>query len=624
MQPSDDGGTAVGAAALCVASVAWTRRSLGLLAAWAADRSISPNSLSGISVLLALCAAAWFSGGAQDGGQGMIAMVGWLLVLAAARGLAGYVGRQHPGAHAGAATVPSFGWVRAVCGAGAECAIYGGMAAGSQPTVLMRIWPLAVTTVISIAIGDLLGACSRAALGAGYPSEIGRTTAVNWWTGRLLDLPSGLRGLLALLAFAVAGAPAALFAVLTLEVVSVVTTIAMLGKITPARQWTGHPAPASLVPAEPAPAEPDAALTAAAGLGRGGASKAVGAAASQVQAPAGRVAAVVRVAGSSSGSSAVRLIPAVARGGTGAGDGPASRSRAETSRSAGRSCSAEVSGAKPSRWAEASKEAGPSRLAEASEASGRHRLAEASGAAWPHRWAGASGVEADPMRSAREVGAAVAPGAAVIHDAAAQPVAQKAAAQDVILALRDDGAASRWAGRLVQGNLIPLPPALGGLVATAMLAALGLRNLPGFIALTPPVVMMLAAPGSSHRHDRRFDWLVPVLLALAQYVYLATLGFALAVPRAVVFSACAVIFVWYAGVIAGAREVTTGQAAGGTREPATDGDSGHARSARSEFLGWETRMLTVGLAAAMGLAVFGYLGLSAYLGALICRRVMTG
>jgi len=190
------------------------------------------------------------------------------------------------------------------------------------------------------------------------------------------------------------------------------------------------------------------------------------------------------------------------------------------------------------------------------------------------------------------------------------------------LALRDDGAASRWAGRLVQGNLIPLPPALGGLVATALLAVLGMRNLPGFIALTPPVVMMLAAPGSSHRHGGRFDWLVPVLLALAQYVYLATLGFAIGVPRPVVFSACAMILVWYVSVIASAGGVPAGQAARG--EASTGEDTGGARSARGEFLGWETRMFTAGLAAAMGLALFGYLGLSAYLGVLICRRVMTG
>jgi hypothetical protein len=178
----------------------------------------------------------------------------------------------------------------------------------------------------------------------------------------------------------------------------------------------------------------------------------------------------------------------------------------------------------------------------------------------------------------------------------------QAAATDVLLALRDDGAAARWAGRLVQGNLIPLPPALAGLVATSLLAVLGVRNLAGFIVLTPPVVMMLAAPGSSHQHDRRFDWLVPVLLALAQYVYLAPLGFALALPGPVIFAACALIFIWYTGVIS-AAPTAFGQGAS---------------------IGWETRMFTIGLATTFGLATFGYVGLATYLGVLICRKVMTG
>ena len=178
---------------------------------------------------------------------------------------------------------------------------------------------------------------------------------------------------------------------------------------------------------------------------------------------------------------------------------------------------------------------------------------------------------------------------------------------DVVLALRDDGRAARWAGRLVQGNLIPLPPALAGLIATAMLAALGLRGLPGFIAMTPPVVMMLAAPGSSHPHDGRFDWLVPVLLALAQYVYLGALGFALAVPGPAIFSLCALTFLWYAGITAGARANAAGASAGpGPR------------------IGWETRLFVAGLAATFGLATFGYLGLATYLGVLIGRKVLIG
>src|SRR5258706_14271243 len=187
-QRSDRGGTAVKVAALCGAAVAWGRRLSGWLASWAAGRSISPNTLSGISLLLALCAAAWFSGGAHDGGKGMIAMLGWLLVLVAARGLAGKAGSA--GATADAETAPSYCWMSAVCAAAAECAIYGGMAAGGQPTILIGIWPLAVTTLISIATSELLGACWRAALGAGDPGESDRITGVRRGTGKIFCLPA--------------------------------------------------------------------------------------------------------------------------------------------------------------------------------------------------------------------------------------------------------------------------------------------------------------------------------------------------------------------------------------------------------------------------------------------------
>ena len=580
-QRSDRGGTAVKVAALCGVAVAWGRRSSGWLASWATSRSISPNTLSGISLLLALCAAAWFSGGAHDGGKGMIAMLGWLLVLVAARGLAGKAGSAgaRASATADAETAPGYCRMSAVWAAAAECAIYGGMAAGSQPTILIGIWPLAVTTLISIATSELLGACWRAALGAGDPGESDRIAVVRRWTGKILGLPAGLRGLLALLAFAAAGAPAALFAVLAVEVVAVTATIAMLGKIRPPRWWTGLPVTASPFPAEPAAGWPatvrpvairPAAARSAAGPRRDGSATAAGASGAPAQVPAARVTASLGAAGSPGATGAVRLTAPWTRGTAAKGEGSAAGDAAEPSGAAG-----------------------PSRSAESS-------------------WG------AEPARQAHEARAWATP------NAAAHPVAGQASAQDVILALRDDGAAARWAGRLVQGNLIPLPPAFAGLIATAMLAALGLRNLPGFIALTPPVVMMLAAPGSSHRHDGKFDWLIPVLLALAQYIYLATLGFALAVPGPVVFSACALILVWYAGVIASAGRAGAGAAGPGTGQGAAHADPGGARAAQGAFLGWETRMFAVGLAAAMGLATFGYLGLAAYLCVLICRRVMTG
>src|SRR6266702_1420045 len=516
-------GTALRLAALCGEAVSAARRAGRGLGRWAVGRSISPNSLAGISLLLAICAAAWFSAGTGVGGaRGLVALTGWLVALGAARSLAAFAGsqaatesppgRRVAGARVGGARVggarvagarvargrvargqagrvraagtlddstdwlilpgvtwdggsaagrgpvdsrsdtggargvigsaagggpadgrsdtgtgaAGFGWMSAVCSTAAECAVYGGMAAGGGPGAPIGIWPLAVLTVASTALAELLAACRAAAVTSGRCQEIGGNPARRRWTGRLLRPPVGARALLAAAGFALAGPEAALLAVSAVEVISVAATIAMLGKIAPA--------------------------------------------AARAEASAG------------------------------------------------------------------------------------------------------------------------------------------------VLALRDDGAAARWAGRLVQGTLIPLPPAFAGLIATALLAALGLRDLPGFIALTPPVVMMLAAPGSSHPHDGRFDWLVPVLLAAAQYVYAGALGFALAVPGPVVFSACALTFLWYASLTApgGAGPEGAGQAGAG---PAAEAGSG---------IGWESRLFTIGLAATFGLPAFGYVGLATYLGALICREVRIG
>ena len=214
---------------------------------------------------------------------------------------------------------------------------------------------------------------------------------------------------------------------------------------------------------------------------------------------------------------------------------------------------------------------------------------------------------------------------------------------DVVLACRDDGPLARWAGRLVQGNLIPLPPLLIGLTATIGLAVLGMRNLPGIIVLAPLVVMLLAAPGSSHAHDGRLDWLAPALLALGPLIYLAALGFAQAVPGPVVFALCAMTGVWYAGLASGASPVPailgggggpagrsgqpagrSGQPAGRSGQPAERPGIGPVAGFLRSGAGWEGRMFLAGLTAIFGIATFGYVGLAAYLGLLIGREAMTG
>jgi hypothetical protein len=176
------------------------------------------------------------------------------------------------------------------------------------------------------------------------------------------------------------------------------------------------------------------------------------------------------------------------------------------------------------------------------------------------------------------------------------------AAQALILRCRDDGVISRWAGGLVRGQLSPLPPALVALTAVALLAHLGLRDLPGFLTLAPPLMMLIAAPGSSHWHDGRLDWLVPGVLQGAQYIYISALGFASDVPAAVTFLLVAAVAVRYADV----------------------GSSNSPPQQRPEWLGWEGRMLVCGLGAAFGVAMFAYLALAAYLAFLLGSKVVTG
>jgi hypothetical protein len=170
---------------------------------------------------------------------------------------------------------------------------------------------------------------------------------------------------------------------------------------------------------------------------------------------------------------------------------------------------------------------------------------------------------------------------------------------------RDDGEIARWLGRMVRGNLAALPPALAGLAATATLALLGLQNLPGVLALTPVVAMLLAAPGSAAPHTGPLDWLVPALLQAGQFLYLAAVGFCCGVPAPVTFTLCAVIALRYAMLTS----------------PGRPGQSGPLELGSG--LGWEGRMLVAGLGVLAGLTAFAYAALTAYVGVLICSKVMT-
>jgi Family of unknown function (DUF5941) len=265
-----------------------------------------------------------------------------------------------------------------------------------------------------------------------------------------------------------------------------------------------------------------------------------------------------------------------------------------------------------------------------------------------------------------------------------------------VAAYRDDGPLSLWLGRLVEGRIPPLPPALVGVFVTVALTLLGLRNLSGVLVLTPVEAMLLAGLGSCHPHDGRLDWLVPPLLQVGEYLFLAALAFTRLVSPPLVFALIAAVVLRHLDVAYRARHRILWPAAGSaasrrrkprrTAEPTGRGrrpgqqlagqqaagrparaQSARAQSARAQSasaqpageqpasqqsagdrgaaashgltwppraadgrpadvigLGWELRMLALGVGAALGIMPFACIALAAYLWALVGRDFLTG
>jgi hypothetical protein len=165
---------------------------------------------------------------------------------------------------------------------------------------------------------------------------------------------------------------------------------------------------------------------------------------------------------------------------------------------------------------------------------------------------------------------------------------------DDMAAYRNDGWMAREIGLIVQGRLAPLLPAAVGVVVTGVLAALGLANLPGVLMLTPVEAMLLAALGSRHKHDGRHDWLVPPLLLIGEFLYIAALGLAHQVPPLAIYTLLGAVVLRHVDVAYRARH-------------------GAGISADLYGLGWDGRMLLIGLGAMTGQAPLVYIAVSGYL-----------
>ncbi|WP_285773282.1 DUF5941 domain-containing protein [Microtetraspora sp. NBRC 13810] len=168
--------------------------------------------------------------------------------------------------------------------------------------------------------------------------------------------------------------------------------------------------------------------------------------------------------------------------------------------------------------------------------------------------------------------------------------------QSTLVAYRDDGVLSRGMGLLVAGQLPPLPPALAGAFVTAILLLVGVAGTEGLAVFAPAVALLLSGPGSSHLHDGRLDWLVPPILRLIEYVFIASVGFAHEVPPVIVFMLLGAMAFHHYDVVYRVRQRVY--------PPAWLATAG---------LGWDGRMLLVALGGLVGWVTAVFVLLALYL-----------
>jgi hypothetical protein len=570
---------------------------------WARGRSLGLSSASGICIALCLCATTWFTAGTRAANfRAVVALSAGYLILRAGRRL---LADPPDGTRAGraaevavpavpaaevAATVATAAqsrsrWLATLGWSLSECVLYAGLAAGAAADHWPDAWTLGITVVALVAVRELMRAS------AGVTGQDPEQSWLRQATELFLAMPAGGRVLLIAIVAPVWGSRAALLALLDWAIISIGYGLASRG---PAERPRVPPGPSD--PADGAVGWPEQA-----GRRRGW----------------------------------------IAERGDRTADrrGRAARRRERTTEAD--EPSAERPGPAGSPWpgslivmlqpqaADANDQ--PETVTQLSAAAVQGAMAGTPGVDHPATPASDAGADRsralerpDPDR-APEAAADLAEGhdggaerapADLAQRAQAGPVAARPAdlaAASRLARLRDDGVLARRLGEMVRGNLLPLPPAVLGLAATAVLAYLGLRSLPVVLVMAPALIMVLvAAPGSSNRHAGRLDWLVPPVLLGWQCLYVTTVGQAEGVPGPITFVLVGALLLRYADLACPGSPVQL------ARPP----QAGQPRRELGTALGWEGRMLLLGLGAAIGIAMYAYLALTVYLVLLVCAKIL--
>lgn len=171
--------------------------------------------------------------------------------------------------------------------------------------------------------------------------------------------------------------------------------------------------------------------------------------------------------------------------------------------------------------------------------------------------------------------------------------------------LRDDSHMGTLLGRIAPGAVPPLMTALTGLLVVGTLLMAGQGRLSGITLFAPVAALLLSGLASGHPHDGPYDWLVPPVLRVTEYAYLAVLGSASGVPGPLVF-------VLLVAVVCHHRDDVSRAAVGVTRPSWV----------RAAALGWDGRMLVIAIGGASHALAIGYGVLAAYLWVLLVREAV--
>lgn len=171
--------------------------------------------------------------------------------------------------------------------------------------------------------------------------------------------------------------------------------------------------------------------------------------------------------------------------------------------------------------------------------------------------------------------------------------------------LRDDSHMALLLGRIASGGAPPLLTALTGLLVVGTLLAAGHGRLAGITLFAPVAALLLSGLASGHPHDGRFDWLVPPVLRVTEYGYLAVLGLASGVPGPLVFVLLMAVACHHGDDVA--------RPAVGAARPA---------GVRAAALGWDGRMLVIAVGGALHALAPAYGILAGYLAVLLVREAV--